>query len=138
MTRDAVLPDAELLAVTILRANAALAALIGPRAYTELPANPTFPLVVLQRIGGAPSIRGWVDAARLQLEGYALTKHEARLVTATAQAAMHKAEGTTQPAAVIGAVDTLTGPRWVPDEPTDRPRYLIEMTINTHPRVDPS
>jgi hypothetical protein len=128
-----VLPDVELLAVTAVRLNPAWQAL-DAGVFTEIPASPAYPLITIIRIGGAPVIRGWHDRARLQLDAYAEDKHTARLVAATAQAALHAAEATSIPDhGVIGAVSTVTGPRWLPDPTTRQARYVLDMTVDAHP-----
>lgn len=127
-----VLPDAELVALTALRGNTDWQHLdVG--AFTEIPADPTYPLITLVRIGGRPPIRGWLDRARIQVDAYALDKATARLVAATCQQALHAAEHTVTEHGLLGAVETLSGPRWLPDPTTRHPRYLLDLQIDTHP-----
>lgn len=126
------LPDAELLAVNALRANADLAALVGTRVYTAVPADPSFPLVRVSRIGGIPTIPQHLDVARLQVDAWGTTKHQARTVAATAQAALHAATGTHAQGVLTGVDDDL-GLSWQPDPETDQPRYVFGVALYIHP-----
>lgn len=129
------MPDGELAVIQALRADAAVTTLVDTRIYTEVPANPAWPLVVVRRIGGAPSPRHPLhrDTATVQVDAYADTKQAARQLVATCQTAMHAAAGSTVDEAHIGHVASLSL-RWLPDDPTDRPRYVLDMRVDTHPR----
>ena len=63
--------DAERLVSTFLRAQSEVSDLVGTRVYTSLPEDKTYPLVRLQRIGGAPELTDdgllW-DRADLQVD----------------------------------------------------------------------
>lgn len=126
------LPDAELWAVNALRASADLAALTGIRVYTSIPADPTYPLVRVTRIGGVPTIRQHLDVARLQIDAWGTTKFEARTVAATAQAVLHATVGA-HDEGVVTAVEDDLGMSWQPDPETDRPRYLFGVAVYLHP-----
>lgn len=126
----ALLPDAELVAVTYLRQHADVVALVASRVYTELPASPTWPLAKIVRIGGPPAARGTLDPATIQCEAYADTKQAARELAATAQAALADADGFTHAGAYVTASEPLSGLQWLPDpDLNDRPRYLFDTTV---------
>lgn len=127
-----ILPDAELLAVTALRADADLAAIVDTRVYTSIPAEPTFPLVRVVRVGGIPEIRQHLDVARLQVDAWGATKFEARTAAATAQAVLHRLVGSHDEGVVTAVVDDL-GLSWQPDAETGQPRYTLGVALYIHP-----
>lgn len=137
------LPDAELIAVDILRASSDLDSLVNNRVYTAIPSEATYPLVRVIRIGGLPTIRQHLDVARLQVEAWAgilddpavatTAKGTARQVAVVAQAALHAAIGT-HDAGVVTAVEDDLGLSWQPDPDTDRARYLFGVSLHTHPK----
>lgn len=129
-----VLPDAELLAVGYLRGQAEVAAIVGTRVYTELPAAPVFPLLTLHRFGGVPTVPRRLDAARVQVEAWAETKFAARALAATAQAALFEMVGTFASGVVTGVSYDL-GLTWSPDTDVEppRPRYIFGVIVHAHP-----
>lgn len=136
------LPDAELLAVNALRADGDLDVLVDGRVYTAIPANATFPLIRVIRIGGVPVIRQHLDVARLQVDAWAgrlddpataaTAKGTARRVAAAAQAALHAAIGSHAEGVVTGVEDDL-GLSWQPDPEENRARYLFGLAMYLHP-----
>ena len=129
----AVMADAELVVVTYLKSHDDVTALVGNRVITELPAAPIFPLLRVIRIGGLSPAPRRLDAAHLQVEAWAATQETARLVAATAQAALWEAGNATNNGAVITGVDNTLGLSWSPDPPSNRPRYLFSMYVYSHP-----
>lgn len=125
--------DAEVVVTDTLRADAAVAAIVDDRVYTAIPPNPAYPLLLARRFGGRLRTRNHIDSVRIQLDAHAETKADARLLVATAQKALHDAEGTVHDLAVIGAVDTVSGPTWLPDQPTDLPRYTVDLQVDLRP-----
>lgn len=124
------LPDVEQICVAYLLQHAATTALVATRVHTILPSDPTWPLVRLIRIGGPPRARGTLDAATVQVESYADSKHDARLVAATVQAAFQDAAGFTSDGAYITDVEPLAGLQWIPDpDLAQKPRYLFDSTV---------
>lgn len=126
------LADAELLAVNVLRADSDLDALIDGRVYTAIPADPTFPLVRVTRIGGIPVIRQHLDVARLQVDVWGSSKYQARLAAAATQAVLHKAVGAHAEGVVTGVDDDLSL-SWQPDAETNQPRYVFGVALYIHP-----
>lgn len=126
------LPDAELLAVNALRTDADLIALVAGRVYTAVPAEPTFPLVRVTRIGGVPVISQHLDVARLQVDVWGATKYQARTVAAAAQAVLHTIAGI-HAEGVVTAVEDDLGLSWQPDQETDQPRYVFGVAMFVHP-----
>lgn len=129
------LVDAELLAVTGLRATADVATLVATRVYTEIPPTPTYPLVRVVRIGGVPTIAQHLDPARLQIDAWGTTKYQARTVAATTQAALHAMVGVHNEGVVTAVEDDL-GLSWSPDPETDVARYVFGVVMYIHPTPD--
>ena len=127
-----VFPDAEAAASIILR-NANIS---GGRVYSSIPATPTFPLIVVERVGGIPAVRQRLDRARVQISTWGNSKSETRLIAMQARAALLTAEGTTVVIstgnAVITGVDDDLGLFWSPDSATDRDRHIFGVEIFLH------
>jgi len=123
-----VLPDAELVATAWLRSHTDIPDIpIG----TEIPADPTFPVVRVVRVGGTPAVAGWLDVARLQIDVYHTTKQAAQNLARLVQAALDDLPGT-RPAAVVTAVEPGVF-YWNPDPPTGRPAYTFDVLVYLHP-----
>lgn len=127
-----VLPDAELLTVTWLAGIDELAALYAG-VFTEIPADPTLPLVRVVRVGGTPVVPQHLDVARLQIdvwaeEGEKQAAHDlARLV----QAAMHLMPGSHDEGVVTAVEDGVF--HWSPDEATGWAGYTADYLVYLHP-----
>lgn len=127
------LPDVERTAVTWLRTRTDVTALLGQRIATEVPANPTFPLVRLTRVGGVAPVLDHLDAGRLQVDVWGDTKQQARDAAATVLSALiTDLPGTTVDGVVVTGVVQDLGFTWQPDPDTDRPRYLFGVAVFAH------
>jgi len=125
-------PDVEAIVAAQLR-GAELA--VGDRVYTEVPEDPTYPLVTVSRVGGLPAIRRYLDAAEVQIDVWGTSKAEARDIADAARVACHDMEGNafTDPVtAWVSAVEDATGLFWVPDPLTGRDRYLFGVRVYLH------
>ena len=123
-------PDMEAVAAVTLR-NAAISGL-GTRVYSSIPADPTYPLVTVQRIGGIPSVREYLDTANIQIDVWGGSKSEARDIAARARVVLLSLAGTsvTSPvSAWISAVEDVLGLSWQPDQLTGRDRYIFGVLI---------
>ena len=122
--------DAEAIVVGYLNAE------LTEPVSTEMPTNPTFPLVTIRRVGGAGDEPRWLDRPRIQVEAWADTKQEARTSAATAWAKLADMEGAYNYGAgavgVVNGVQLASGLTWVPDE-NGKPRYLFVATVSLHP-----
>lgn len=129
------LPDAELLVTTFLRAHADVAALVGTRVTTELPPEPILPAVTVTRIGGVPSLAGYLDDARLEIAAWGAedNKRQAEQVARTVEAAMLTIVGPQATGVVTNVMQEGLGLRWAPDETTDLPRYEMTFDLYIHP-----
>lgn len=130
------LPDIERLLTDFLRAQSEVSTIVGARVYTEVPDNPTFPLVRCRRVGGFPALSRplQVDRPLVQIEGYAATKGAARLLTETCRAVIaERIEGVHDTGVVAGV--TFGALLWLPDEDftKPKPRYIADATLTVRP-----
>lgn len=106
----------------------------GGRVYSKVPASPQFPLVSVQRIGGIPAVREYLDAANLQIDVWGNSKSEADDLATAARIALLGMEGKVVQVPnggqgwVSGVADSL-GLTWLPDDETGRDRYLFSMVF---------
>jgi len=128
------LPDAEELATAYLRGVSDVTTAAVGGIHTEVPKNPTWPLLVVRRIGGRPRDRRWVDAPRLQIDAWADVgeKKAAHDLAAIARAALQDMAGIYDQGIVTGVDDDLAL-TWQPDPVTSRARYLFGIVAYTHP-----
>lgn len=112
---------------------------VNDRIYSTIPANPTWPLIRLFRIGGLPTSRLlWLDEALLQVDVFGGSKSTARLIAETfrahASAELVGAHGE----GVITAV-AVGGLVWLPDTAYDpaKPRYTFDLSVTYHPTTSP-
>lgn len=121
-------PDAEATANWKLRqANIA-----SGRVYSSIPTSPTYPLVVLKRIGGQPAERHYLDASRIQFDVWGNSKSEAFDIAQSARVIIHDMAGTTFTVAggapvdcAVLAVDDDLGLMFMQDSITGRDRYIF-------------
>lgn len=116
----AAFPDAEAVVIGILREAEFPAA-------SAIPAHPTYPLVIVKRIGGLPAEKHHTDNPNLQVEAWGTDKAEAHDLAQATRAAIHEAEGQTfnDLAAFITGVEDTLGLSWSPDPVSSRARYVF-------------
>jgi hypothetical protein len=126
-----VLPDIEAAVAEAIR-DAAITDL-DERVYSSIPAKPTYPLAVVQRIGGTPAVRRYLDRANIQINIWATSKSEALDIAQEARVAVLETEGTTVTVdgmnIWVSAVDDSLGLSFVPDPATNRDRYLFGLLV---------
>lgn len=130
MTAYSRFPDVEAMANKALRT----ANVCGGRVYSSIPRTPTWPLVVVQRLGGSAAIERRLDQARIQVDVYGENKSQARAEADKARLALHAAEGiafTTEMGFITGVLDE-SGLTWMPDPVTNRDRYTFGVLIFAH------
>lgn len=127
------LPDAEMLIVDYLRTVDDIADEIGERVYTTIPPGParTWPLVRVMRVGGAPVVPRWLDAARIQIDVFADDKQTANDIARIVQAALHDLPGVHVEGVVTGVEDGVF--HWNPDPDTGQPSYTLDVLVYLHP-----
>jgi len=136
MPRYNAFPDAEAAVGWTLRQ----ASIAGARVYSSIPTNPTYPLIVMKRIGGQPAEKHYMDASRIQVDVWGTSKSEAFDIAQAARVAIHNMAGTTlttgggAPVNIgIAAVDDDLGMMFMQDSITGRDRYIfgIQMYVRT-------
>ena len=125
-----VMPDIE--AVALKKLNDA--GVCSGRCYPSIPASPTYPLAVVERIGGIPPVRQRLDNGNVQVRVYGNSKAEARDAAELARRKLMDLENTTDAtnaAWVSGVADTL-GLSWQPDPVSKRDCYVFGVAIFAH------
>jgi hypothetical protein len=126
-----VFPDAEAAVGSIIRSD------LSARVYSSIPKRPTYPLILVRRIGGVPITRHRLDAADIQLDVYGTTKSEARLLAVQARQSLYEAEGSTisisSGNAWYSGVTDVQGLTWLPDS-SNVPlnRYVFTVRVFLH------
>lgn len=137
MPRYRTFPDTEAVVSLALR-TAPLVTGLSDRVYSSIPKNPTYPLVVVKRIGGTPVERHALDRATIQVEAWGNTQSEIHDIAAAVRVKIHELEGNSfthpnLPAAVfITAVRDVLGLLRVPDAETGRDRYIFSVNVFIH------
>lgn len=149
------LPDVEQLLSNFLRAQAEMhpffttgvdsagTPVVSPpadRVYTDIPKNPTWPLLRITRVGGSPVTNRplRLDAALVQLEAFGGSKRLAHQILETSRAVIDRRIQGIHPEGV--ATGATFGPMsYRPDDVFSpaKPRYLCLVTIYTHPYTPP-
>jgi hypothetical protein len=111
---------------------AAVTTQVGTRIYGfDLPTSPTYPAVRLIRVGGPADFEGHIDEALVQVDVFGSTRenaYDAHAPVRAALAAMGGLFGTD----VISKVVEVTGPGWLPDPTTERPRWTWDVRVYAH------
>lgn len=120
-------PDLEDACSAVLRD----AAITGARVYSSIPGRATYPLLIVERLGGVPIEKHAIDQGRIQVSAYGNNKAEARDAADAARLALHRAAGTTvaEASCFITGVDDETGLTWLPDPVTMRDRYVFGVQV---------
>lgn len=107
------------------------------RSYSSIPKSPTFPLLVVSRLGGTPAVRQALDAPRIQVDVWGeTTTKKAEVFDYARTAARWLAELEDQSIEIAGgeivqvtAVRPELGLQWLPDPATGRPRYIFASRV---------
>lgn len=128
-----VLPDAERIVHDWLAAYTEVAAIVGTRVVSELPASPTYPILRLFRLGGIPPIAYRLDEANIQLEAWADTKSAATNLARVARAALVDLRSHVTAYGVVSDVRDTLGLQWLPDPVTNKPRVVWSQSLRVRP-----
>lgn len=138
MSELRLLADIEKLVIQHLLTYSELEDLVGDRIGSKK--DGPYPRLTITRLGGSPTPQpAHLDSARIQVEAWGDHakdgggKGQANLVARTAQAAMHDMVNVSHEEGVVTDVQCILGPSWVPDQLTDRPRYLLDFIVRVHP-----
>lgn len=109
-------------------------------AFSELPKEPAYPLIVTERLGGVSPVPEAIDDARVQLTSWGASKSSAWSTVVAARKAIYSVQGTRvswpsddDPTAlcfIAGVRDESVG-LWLPDQRTGKPRYLTTLRITS-------
>lgn len=125
---------------TYLAADTDVLAACTGRVYFAIPAEPTFPLVVVRRVGGGedPGDDAPIDNAVLALDcwGNVRDKMSAYTTKVAVRRALFKIRSRVvlrAPATGVEGVDafgaSVDGDIWAPDPADDRSRYIVTCTV---------
>lgn len=131
-----VLPDAELAIIQYLRARSEVTALVpGTRITTTMPSSPTFPLVLVERIGGIASVWQRLDEAAIQIDVFGGTRFECQRLARTVRACIMAIRNDTVDAGVLVSAAEEVALQWMPDMVPVPPlsRYTARYSVTTHP-----
>lgn len=126
-------PDVEGGIRDYLRANTAIAALVGTRVFFGIPATVQYPLITVQRVGGGDDTsEAPIDQALIQIDVWAAVGNKAS-ATAVLNAVRDCLSGirgrTTLKAGVTGFGAEVVSVIWAPEQGTDQPRYSVTAAV---------
>ena len=130
-----VMPDDELAIIQYLRSIPQVVALIpGTRITTEMPPNPVYPLLLIQRAGGMAAVWQSLDEPALQVDAVGGTKAQCKKLMLTVRAAILAIANDVVAEAVLSSAYEEVGPQWLPDTvPTPpTPRYTARYRVLLH------
>lgn len=126
-----VFPNMEGLLSSIIRNG-----VTGSRVYSSLPKDPTYPLIIVTRVGGTPLEEHQLDLASVQFRVWGNSKKEALELAQAARVALHKGEavkyvvGEDWPVGgTILSVKDTTGISWAPDNDTEKDGYVFGLSV---------
>lgn len=122
---------AEIVVSEILKADAGVAALVSERVETSVPRAPRWPLVVVEREGGAGDFVDHLDGPLMRVEAYASDHETAHDLAAAALHAILYAGGVHGDVVVTGAAP-VTGIGRLDDPATGKARYLFRIRVFAH------
>jgi hypothetical protein len=132
-----VLPDDELALIQYLRARTEVTTLVpAERITTQLGPLPTYPVVLVQRIGGAPGDLRWIDMPTLQVDVIGPADRRAcKVLALTVRAAIVAIANDTVDEGVLAMGSEVTSPQWLPDTLANPPlpRFTARFRIVLHP-----
>jgi hypothetical protein len=122
------LPDCETIAVAYLKAHPDVIALIDPMSIaSELPAKPQWPYLRAWLTGGNVPAERHLIGSTLQVDAFGGSREEARVLGATAHAALIEMVGEQPSGGFVTGVATVLALGKVRDK--YRPRYTFEVRI---------
>jgi len=114
----------------------------GMRAYSSIPSEPEWPLVVVRRLGGVPAVREKLDAAFIQFDVWGgakgdpppqVSKSDVQQLADQARVLIFELEGMAfhyDPHHVfVSGVEDAGGMHWLPDPQTGRDRYEFSLRV---------
>lgn len=132
------LPDDELALIQYLRGRTQVTDLVpAERITTALPPSPTYPYVLVQRIGGNTTERPlWLDSPTLQVDVLGPPDRAAcKRLTQVVRASVIAIANDTVPAGVLASAAEEVPPQWLPDTLSNPPlpRFTARYRVVLHP-----
>jgi hypothetical protein len=130
-----VLPDAELAVIQYLRSRSEITALIpAARITTVRPKSPTYPLVLVMRIGGIAKAWQQIDEPAFQIDVIGGTRYNCQKLARTVGAVLLAIANDTVSEATLAHAYEEVGPQWMPDDVVvpPLPRYVARYRVLLH------
>jgi hypothetical protein len=130
-----VLPDGELAVIQYLRARSQVTALVSAdRITSALAPQPTYPVVIVKRIGGLANAWQRVDDVALQVEVIGGSRYQCHELARTVRACIMAIFNDTVSEAVLVSASEEVGIQWMPDEVVvpPLPRYVARYGVLIH------
>lgn len=108
------------------------------RVYSKVPDEPSYPLCVVSRLGGALvfSHHLWLDRARVQYDVWGDTKKATWRAADKVRSALIAGQGVTySPHGRVSAVEETIAPHESPDPDSVRVHFVGEMLVTVRPLV---
>ncbi len=131
----AIAPDDELATLQYLRSIPQLTALVpAANIIEQLPAKPTYPYLLVQRVAGQSTSSPGLDEPVLQLDSLGGKRFDCKRIILTARAALLAIANDTVPAGVLVSAYEEIGPSWLPDTISvpPIPRYTARIRLLLH------
>jgi hypothetical protein len=127
-----VFPDVEILVIAYLKAK------MNRRVVTDLPAGDALaaalPIFRVARVSGEDQDYK-LDRPIIDVDVFAATRSDASTLSRQAQTWLRQHlpyEDSVQPTGVVTSVDTVVGPRWLPDTNTNLRRFGASYEVTLH------
>lgn len=130
-----VLPDAELAVIQYLRSRTEVTSLVpAARITTTLPTEPTYPVILVKRIGGLAKAWQQIDEPALQVEVVGGSRYQCQQIARTVRACLLAIFNDTVTEAVLASASEEVGIQWIPDTVVvpPLPRYVARYQVLLH------
>lgn len=130
-----VLPDAELAVLQYLRSRTEVTTLVpSTRITTIRPKSPTYPLVLVKRIGGTSTAWNAIDESAIQVDVIGGTRFACQKLARTVAAVLLAIANDTVSEATLSSAYEEVGLQWMPDDVVvpPLPRYVARYRVLLH------
>ena len=128
------LPDAELALIQYLRSRTEITSLVpSERITTTRPAEPTYPLVLVMRIGGL--VNSWqLDEPAFQVEVIGGSRYQCQQIARAVRACILAIRNDTVSEATLASGAEEVGIQWIPDSVVvpPLPRFVARYQVLMH------
>lgn len=130
-----VLPDGELALIQYLRSRTEVTTLVpAERITTALAPNPTYPVILVQRIGGNAKAWQKIDEPAFQVEVVGGTRYQCQQIARVVRACILAIRNDTVTEATLVAGFEEVGIQWIPDNVVvpPLPRFVARYQVLLH------